>query len=110
MELKELLRNIEVVKFFGVKDRIINDVKNNSREIKLNDLFIAIDGNTIDGHIFINDAIQNGSKSIVCQTIPEEIRNDITYVVVNNTRKVYSKICSNYFKNPSKKMYLIGKN
>ena len=38
MELKELLRNIEVVKFFGVKDRIINDVKNNSREIKLNDL------------------------------------------------------------------------
>ena len=108
MELKELLRNIEVVKFFGVKDRIINDVKNNSREIKLNDLFIAIDGNTIDGHIFINDAIQNGSKSIVCQTIPEEIRNDITYVVVNNTRKVYSKICSNYFKNPSKKMYLIG--
>ena len=51
MELKELLRNIEVVKFFGVKDRIINDVKNNSREIKLNDLFIAIDGNTIDGHI-----------------------------------------------------------
>ena len=108
MELKELLRNIEVVKFFGVKDRIINDVKNNSREIKLNDLFIAIDGNTIDGHIFINDAIENGSKSIICQTIPEEIRNDITYVVVNNTRKVYSKICSNYFKNPSKKMYLIG--
>ena len=65
MELKELLRNIEVVKFFGVKDRIINDVKNNSREIKLNDLFIAIDGNTIDGHIFINDAIENGSKSII---------------------------------------------
>ena len=108
MELKELLRNIEVVKFFGVKDRIINDVKNNSREIKLNDLFIAIDGNTIDGHIFINDAIENGSKSIICESIPEEIRSDITYVVVNNTRKVYSKICSNYFKNPSKKMYLIG--
>ena len=105
MELKELLRNIEVIKFFGVKDRIINDVKNNSREIKLNDLFIAIDGNTIDGHIFINDAIQNGSKSIVCQTIPEEIRNDITYVVVNNTRFIP---LSNYFKNPSKKMYLIG--
>ena len=63
MELKELLRNIEVVNFFGLKDRIINDVKNNSREIKLNDLFIAIDGNTIDGHIFINDAIENGSKS-----------------------------------------------
>ena len=108
MELKKLLRNIEVVKFFGVKDRIINDVKNNSREIKLNDLFIAIDGNTIDGHIYINDAIENGSKSIICETIPDQIRDDITYVVVNNTRKVYSKICSNYFKNPSKKMYLIG--
>jgi len=108
MELKELLRNIEVVKFFGVKDRIINDVKNNSREIKLNDLFIAIDGNTIDGHIFINDAIENGSKSIICEKTPDLIREDITYVVVNNTRQVYSKICSNYFKNPSKKMYLIG--
>ena len=108
MELKELLRNIEVVKFFGVKNRIINDVKNNSREIKLNDLFISIDGNTIDGHMFINDAIENGSKSIICETIPDQILDHITYVVVNNTRQVYSKICSNYFKNPSKKMYLIG--
>ena len=54
MELKELLTNIEVIKFFGLKDRVINDVTNNSSSIKLNDLFIAIDGNTVDGHMFIN--------------------------------------------------------
>ena len=108
MELKELLTNIEVIKFFGVKDRVINDVTNNSSSIKLNDLFIAIDGNTVDGHMFINDAIDNGSKSVICEKIPDQIHDDVTYIIVNNTRKVYSKICSNYFKNPSKKLSLIG--
>ena len=108
MELKELLTNIEVIKFFGLKDRVINDVTNNSSSIKLNDLFIAIDGNTVDGHMFINDAIDNGSKSVICEKIPDQIHDDVTYIIVNNTRKVYSKICSNYFKNPSKKLSLIG--
>lgn len=108
MELKELLTNIEVIKFFGVKDRVINDITNNSSSIKLNDLFIAINGNTIDGHMFINDAIDNGSKSVICEKIPDQIHDDVTYIIVNNTRKVYSKICSNYFKNPSKKLCLIG--
>ena len=108
MELKELLTNIEVIKFFGVKDRVINDITNNSSSIKLNDLFIAIDGNTVDGHMFINDAIDNGSKSVICEKIPDQIHDDVTYIIVNNTRKVYSKICSNYFKNPSKKLSLIG--
>ena len=108
MELKELLTNIEVIKFFGLKDRVINDVTNNSSSIKLNDLFIAIDGNTVDGHMFINDAIDNGSKSVICEKIPDQIHHDVTYIIVNNTRKVYSKICSNYFKNPSKKLSLIG--
>ena len=108
MELKELLTNIEVIKFFGLKDRVINDVTNNSSSIKLNDLFIAINGNTIDGHMFINDAIDNGSKSVICEKIPDQIHDDVTYIIVNNTRKVYSKICSNYFKNPSKKLSLIG--
>ena len=108
MELKELLTNIEVIKFFGLKDRVINDITNNSSSIKLNDLFIAINGNTIDGHMFINDAIDNGSKSVICEKIPDQIHDDVTYIIVNNTRKVYSKICSNYFKNPSKKLSLIG--
>ena len=75
MELKELFRNIEIVKFIGIKDRIVNNVTNNSSLIKSNDLFIAIDGNTIDGHLFINDAIDNGSKNIVCKKIPDKIYN-----------------------------------
>ena len=108
MELKELLRNIDLVKFIGIKDRIVNNVTNNTSLIKSNDLFIAIDGNTIDGHLFINDAIDNGSKNIVCKKIPDKIYNHVTYIVVRNTREAYSKICSNYFKNPSKKLCLIG--
>ena len=108
MELRELLKDIEIVKIFGEENKLISDIKNNSNYVEPNDLFIAIKGNIKDGHSFINNAIKNGSKTIICQKIPNEIKKDITYVVVKKSREVYSKICSNFFNTPSKKIGLIG--
>ena len=82
MELRELLKDIEIVKIFGEENKLISDIKNNSNYVEPNDLFIAIKGNIKDGHSFINNAIKNGSKTIICQKIPNEIKKDITYVAV----------------------------
>ena len=42
-----------------------NNIKFNSKDCKLNDIFFAIKGNNLDGKKYINDAIKNGAKIIV---------------------------------------------
>ena len=71
-------------------------------------MFIAIKGNIIDGHEFIANAIKLGAKSIICESIPSDIQNGITYLEVNCSREALSVISSNYYDNPSKKIKLIG--
>ena len=106
--LDNLLLNINTLKILG--DRIIDieSITNSSKKVSEKSMFIAIKGDNTDGHKYINQAILNGAKCIVCQILPEKIANSITYIIVKNSRSVYSKICSNFFENPSEKLNLIG--
>jgi len=45
----------------------IRQIQIDSREVKKNDLFIAMQGKYQDGHDYIGDAIQNGAKAIICE-------------------------------------------
>ena len=107
-ELKEILYKVKITKVIGNTSIDISKLCIDSRQIKLNDLFIAIKGNSIDGHNFINKAIELGAKSIICESIPSEIIDGITYLEVNCSREALSITSANYFDNPSEKLKLIG--
>ena len=51
-----------------------------TQENKNNDLFIAITGTFLDGNKYINDAIENGASVIVCNKLPDNLDNNLTYV------------------------------
>ena len=107
-ELKEILYKVKIAKVIGSTTIGVSKLCIDSRQIKPNDLFIAIKGNTIDGHNFINKAIELGAKSIICESIPSEIIDGITYLEVNCSREALSITSANYFDNPSQKLKLIG--
>ena len=107
-ELKEILYRVKITKVIGNTSIGISKLCIDSRQIKPNDLFIAIKGNSIDGHNFINKAIELGAKSIICESIPPEIIDGITYLEVNCSREALSISSANYFDNPSQKLKLIG--
>ena len=107
-ELKEILYRVKITKVIGNTSIGISKLCIDSRQIKSNDLFIAIKGNSIDGHNFINKAIELGAKSIICESMPLEIIDGITYLEVNCSREALSITSANYFDNPSKKLKLIG--
>jgi len=107
-ELKEILYKVKITKVIGNTSIDISKLCIDSRQIKPNDLFIAIKGNSIDGHNFINKAIELGAKSIICESIPSEIIDGITYLEVNCSREALSITSANYFDNPSEKLKLIG--
>ena len=108
MLVKELLNRVDIIKIIGNQDLFISKVVFDSREAISDSMFIAISGNKLDGNQYINDAIMNGSSVIVTEDIKLDIEPDITYIYVKNSRKTLSTIASNFFRNPSKKINLVG--
>lgn len=79
-----------------------------SRKVSTNDLFFAIPGTIADGHKFIDTAIEKGANTIVCEVLPENIKDNINYIVVEDSSKALGIIAAEYYDNPSKKLKLIG--
>lgn len=106
--LEEILQGVEVKEVVGDGFCEVDDLKLDSRNVKNQDLFFAVKGNLLDGHLYIDSAIKNGASVIVCEVLPEDINDKITYVVLENIRYQIAKIASNFFDKPSQKLKLIG--
>ena len=83
---------------------MVNAVHFDSRKVNMDDVFIAVRGTITDGHTYIEKAINSGAKAIVCEELPEQLINEITYVEVENGNKALAIMASNYYDNPSKNL------
>ncbi|WP_143314406.1 UDP-N-acetylmuramoyl-L-alanyl-D-glutamate--2,6-diaminopimelate ligase [Clostridium sp. HBUAS56017] len=108
MILKELLEglNYEVVQ--GSENITINEVNYDSRLVKKGDLFVCIKGFQVDGHKYVNAAVEKGAIAIVCEDLVECEDKGITIIRVKESRKALAIIGCNFYENPSKKMKIIG--
>jgi UDP-N-acetylmuramoyl-L-alanyl-D-glutamate--2,6-diaminopimelate ligase len=106
--LKDILYKVSIDEVVGTTDIHINSVQFDSRKVTKNDLFVAQKGVTVDGHLFISKAIELGATVIVCETIPSETMDHVTYIKVPDSDSALAIIASNYFGNPSSKLKLIG--
>ena len=62
MKLKNILQGLENLKLKGDLDLEIEGIESNSKNVKPGFLFIAIKGFSVDGHKYINNAIENGAR------------------------------------------------
>ena len=108
-KLNNILKNITVVKNYGSLDVDFNQIHFDSRKVSKDDLFVAQKGVLVDGHQYINKAIENGAKIIVFDdTNFNDFKTNITYIKVKNSNKALAILASNYYDNPSNKLALIG--
>ena len=108
MKLTELLKNIEVRKISGSVELDISGIAFDSRKVSRDSVFIAQRGVHVDGHNFISLAIEKGASAIVCETLPEYIIGNVTYILVSDSNKTLGLIASAFYGNPSKKMKVVG--
>ena len=108
MKLIELLKNVEVLNTFGEIEVEITGVNIDSRRIEAGHLFVAIPGTQTDGHKFIPKAIELGAAAILCERMPEEHAEGVTYVVVESTESVVGIVATHFFGDPSRKLKLVG--
>ena len=108
MKLIELLKNVEVLNTFGETGVEITGVNIDSRRIEAGHLFVAIPGTQTDGHKFIPKAIELGAAAVLCERMPEEHVEGVTYVVVESTESVVGIVATQFFGDPSRKLKLVG--
>ena len=108
MLLKDILFGVGLTAVSGSTNVMVNTLCFDSRKVGLDDVFVAIKGTLTDGHKFIGKAINSGAISIVCETMPGQLINGVTYVEVDNGNKALAIMASNYYGNPSKNLKLIG--
>ena len=108
MKLIELLKTVKVLNTVGDTGVEITGVNIDSRRIEAGHLFVAIPGTQTDGHKFIPKAIELGAAAILCEHLPEEQVEGVTYVVVESTESVVGIVATHFFGDPSRKLKLVG--
>ena len=108
MRLKEIISGISITEVLGNTDKDIQGIHIDSRKIEPGHLFVAVKGTQTDGHAYIDKAIEKGASAIVCETLPEDLREDIIYIKVENTEDAVGKLATTFYGNPTDKLELIG--
>ena len=109
MILNELLKGVAYTTLSGRADIEIAGLSYDSRTVSQDFCFFAVAGTVVDGHNFIAKAVECGAKAVVCQHIPDEVAGcDCTFVVVEDTNTAMGAIASNFYKNPSHELKVVG--
>lgn len=108
MKVKEILVNCNLPEIVGNKDLDISSISFDSRKVENGTLFFAVRGTQVDGHNYIEKAIEKGALAIVCEELPANLNEAVTYIKVDNSAHVLGVSASNFFDNPSKKLKLTG--
>ena len=108
MKLKDILKDSEFEMLKGSLDIEISGIEQDSRKIKDGNIFIAIEGFTVDGHNYIEEAIANGANCIIVEKNANIRNKDITILKVVDSELAMARYSSIFYGKPSNKLDLIG--
>lgn len=106
--LSDLLKGVNVLQQVGQADVSIDNVQFDSRKVSCNTLFVAQKGTIADGHQYIGTAIEKGAVVIVAQTLPQELKEGVVYIRVEDSSYTLGLIARNFYDNPSLQLKLVG--
>jgi UDP-N-acetylmuramoyl-L-alanyl-D-glutamate--2,6-diaminopimelate ligase len=106
--LERLLKNIKLIKTIGDLSVPISQLELDSRLCVSDSLFVALPGVQVDGHNYINKAIENGASVVVCERLPENLQENITYLQVKDSSTTLALLARNFYDHPSSKMKIVG--
>lgn len=108
MNLKQLIGDLECLQVIGGADITIAEIQFDSRAVGSNSLFVAVKGTLTDGHLFIDKAIGLGASAIICEELPKEIDESVTYIQVSNSAFALALVAAEFYGHPSSKLKLVG--
>ena len=108
MKLEKLIDGITSNHIIGKTSIEITGINIDSRSIEKGHIFVAVKGTQTDGHTFIEKAIEKGASTIICENIPTNIVEDVTYIQVPNTEDIVGELATRFYGNPTSQLELVG--
>ena len=108
MILSDLLKDLTVKEVKGETNIDIQDIQFDSRQVKPGTLFVAQPGTVVDGHDYIDKAIEAGAAAIVCERTDTIHKDGATVIVVDNASHALGLIASAWNGYPSRHLTLVG--
>ena len=108
MKLSELLKNVKPTAIVGDAEREVTGIEIDSRKVAAGGLFVAMKGTQVDGHKFIPKAVEQGAVAVLCEDLPTEKFENVTFVQVESTEEAVGPVATVFFGEPSLKLKLVG--
>ncbi len=106
--LQDILYKVSLRSVQGSTAVDVDSLHIDSREVKPGGCFIAVRGVSSDGHMHIPAALDKGARVIVCEDLPEERREGVTYVQVANSAEATGYMAHEFYGRPSGQLKLVG--
>lgn len=108
MTVKQLTETTKPIQVIGDDMREITGIEIDSRQIKNGNAFVAMRGTQADGHNYIDKALELGATTIICETLPKQLAEGVSYIQYQNTEDVIGTLATHFYGDPTQKMKLIG--
>jgi UDP-N-acetylmuramoyl-L-alanyl-D-glutamate--2,6-diaminopimelate ligase len=106
--IRDILYKVTLEKVVGNTALAIREIHFDSRKVGLDDVFVATRGTLVDGHDYIKKAVDKGAIAVVCEEMPKQLVNGITYIQVSDSQQALAIMAANYYDNPSENIKLVG--
>ncbi len=109
MKLNVLTEGIAIIELIGDREREIDLLSQDTRDnFTKKTLYFAVPGTQVDGHDYIDEAIEKGAHTIVCESLPEQLNESVTYLVLESVLDSMGSIASHFYQDPSEKLSIIA--
>ena len=106
--LTDILKGIELQETRGNLSVSIGNIQFDSRKVQPGDLFVAVKGSHVDGHLYIDIAIEKGAFAVVCEHIPIQFPSTVVMVRIADTQRMFGIMASNFYEDPTSKLKVVG--
>lgn len=106
--LQDILGNVKVNRILGAADAVVTALAIDSRKVTPGTAFFALKGSQVDGHQFIPKAVEFGASVVLCENLPPDIAEGVTYVLVTDSSYAAGVIAAAFYNNPSGRMKVVG--
>jgi UDP-N-acetylmuramoyl-L-alanyl-D-glutamate--2,6-diaminopimelate ligase len=106
--LKDILYKVRIEQVVGSTNTAIEHIVFDSRKVTAFSAFVATRGTQVDGHAYIAKAVELGAVAIICEELPSDLKEGVTYVRVQNAAEALGLLAANFHDSPAKKLKLVG--
>ena len=106
--LSDLLYDARILEVRGTTHVAVEHIAIDSRQVQPLGLFVAIAGTTVDGHDYIDQAIQAGAACVLCERMPEHTPDRVTVIQVKSTASALGYVASAFHNHPSHDMKVVA--